>query len=247
MHCSSVCLYDECITPSVWDYPNITRPFSILYYVLGGSAYYTFEGVEKPFEKGHIYILPAGEVFSLREDGDDKFCAAYVHFYTTTAIKDVVDIDVSSDGFLCDTVEMLRNYIKDRTHALRVKSIIEMLLSYVFEGDCAKISSLAEKIKAYVENNFVSVFKNSDLSCVFNYSNSYLVKIYKSEFKMTPKQYASRLVLRKSVELLDGGMTVNQVSARLEFSSPENFSRFFKSSYACSPKYYAKKYKNSNL
>ena len=247
MQCSSVCLFDECVTPNGWNYPNITRPFSILYYVIGGSAYYTFGGEEKPFLRGHLYIMPAGEVFSLREDENDKFHAAYVHFYTTPAIKTVLDIDVSGDDFLCDAVSLLRKYVKCRMRALRVKSAVEMLLSYISESKTEKAPSLPEKIKMYVENNFVSVFKDSDLSGVFNYSNSYLTKLYKTEYKMTPKQYASRLVLRECVTLLDSGMAINEISSRLEFSSPENFSRFFKSAYACSPSYYARKYKNSNL
>ena len=73
MRCTAITSYNECLTPKEWDFPNITRPFSIIYYVLGGSAFYTVDGVERPFEKGHLYILPANQTFSLREDPEDKF------------------------------------------------------------------------------------------------------------------------------------------------------------------------------
>ena len=51
MQCTSVISYKECLTPEQWNYPNITRPFSILYYVLGGCAFYRINGTEHRFEK----------------------------------------------------------------------------------------------------------------------------------------------------------------------------------------------------
>ncbi len=244
MQCTSVCAFNECITPSKWDFPNITRPFSIIYYALGGTAYYKIDGEEHRFEKGHLYILPAGKVFSLYENDNDKFYSVYVHAYTFPEVDRVIEIDVSRDEFLFDTLTFLRKYVKDKNNTDKVKSLVGMLMSYLFEKQSISDTSLAQRMKRYIENDFVSVFKNSSLSSVFNYSNSYLVKIYKNEFKLTPKQYAEQLVLRESVILLEEGMTINEISARLEFSSPENFSRFFKGVYGCSPSVYRRKYKN---
>ena len=244
MQCTSVCAFNECITPSKWDFPNITRPFSIIYYALGGTAYYEIDGEEHIFKKGHLYILPVGKVFSLYENDKDKFYSVYVHAYTFPEIDRVIEIDVSCDEFLLDTLTMLRKYVKDKNNTDKVKSLVGMMFSYLFEKESITDSSLVQRMKAYIEKNFVSVFKHSNLSSVFNYSNSYLVKIYKNEFKLTPKQYAEQLVLRESALLIADGVSINEVAARLEFSSPENFSRFFKSHYGCAPSVYRNKYKD---
>ena len=86
MQCISIGPYGERYTPNEWDFPNITRPFSIVYYALGGSAFYTVDGVERPFEKGHLYIFPANRVYSLREDKRDKFYLMFVHAFTSPEI-----------------------------------------------------------------------------------------------------------------------------------------------------------------
>jgi two-component system response regulator YesN len=138
----------------------------------------------------------------------------------------------------------LRKYVASKNNIDKVKGLVGLIISYVCEKQSVSEISLAQKIKAHIEGDFVSVFKNSDLSGIFNYSSSYLVKIYKNEFKITPKHYAEQLVLRESVILLCAGMPVNEISARLEFSSPENFSRFFKSYYGCAPSVYREKYKH---
>lgn len=244
MQCTSVSAFKECRTPNKWNFPNITRPFSILYYALGGTAFYSIDGEEHRFVAGHLYILPANKVFSLYEDENDKFYSVYVHAHTFPEIDKVIDVATQGDEFLLDTLTLLRKYVASKNNADKVKGLVGLIISYVCEKQSVSEISLAQKIKAHIEGDFVSVFKNSDLSGIFNYSNSYLVKMYKNEFKITPKQYAEQLVLHESVMLLGEGMSISEISARLEFSSPENFSRFFKGFYGCSPSVYREKYRN---
>ena len=243
MYCTSITSCDECYTPAVWNYPNITRPFSIIYYALGGSAFYTVDGTELPFEKDHLYILPANRVFSLREDPNDKFYSVYVHAFTSPEIDSVIDIDVKNDDFVFETLRFIRKYakMKDCSH---VRHLTGMLLSYVFEVSAETELSLPIKLKNYIDKNFIKVFNASDLSSRFNYSGSYLSKIFKDKYNVTPKQYAKQLILKEAVLLLDKGTSVYETAERLEFSSPENFSRFFKGYYGYSPSQYVKKFKN---
>lgn len=241
MQCTSITSYGECITPSKWDFPNITRPFSIIYYALGGSAYYKIDGEERRFEKDHLYILPANKVFSLREESEDKFYSVYIHAFTSPEISSVIDVDVRDDAFLFDLLCMMRRYIHDKEGVYTLK-LTETLISYVFERTKNREEPLCVKVKEYIDLNFVSVFKRSDLSGKFNYSSSHIVKIFKSQYNITPRQYAKQLIMHESALLLQKGMSVCEISARLQFSSPENFSRFFKSCYACAPSEYARRF-----
>ena len=249
MHCTSIVSYHECYTPRVWNFPNITRPFSIIYYALDGSAFYAIDGKERPFEKEHLYILPVGKVFSLREDPDDKFYSVYIHAFTSPEIDSVIDIDVNKYPFIKDTLLVVRKYskVKSDTNAVYIKSLTDMLLSHIFESLTETEESLPLSIKKYIDENFIKTFNESNLSDYFNYSNSYLTKLLREKYNITPKQYAKQLILENAVSLLKKGLSVQNVAEQLEFSSPENFSRFFKGYYGFSPTQYVKRFKNSPI
>lgn len=243
MQCTSVVSYRECITPEKWNFPNITRPFSIMYYVLGGSAFYRINGETHRFERGHLYLLPANRVYSLWEDEADKFYALYIHAYTAPCLDRVVDIDVGRDAFLCDTLEMMRRF-SDQRDTLYMQKLCEMLISYIGDTVLDAPAPLAAAVRRYIDENYVKVLRKSDLSGQFNYSKSHLVKVFKSEYDLTPKQYAEQLVLREIVLLLQQGRSVREIAQALDFSSPENLSRFFKGCYGCSPTQYVKRFKH---
>lgn len=243
MQCISVCSHNERRTPAVWDFPNITRPFSIIYYVLGGSAFYSADNTEIPLKEGHLYILPANKLFSLREDPEDKFYSLYIHAYTSPEVDELIDVDVRGDSFIERTLELMRAYAKEKEE-IYVRMLCDMLLCYISERHGDEVFPLAAKIKSYIDHNYVSVFKGEDLPRHFNYSRSHLTKIFKERYSLTPKQYARQLILGEIVALLCKGASVSSVAEKLDFSSPENLSRFFKSCYGCSPTEYRKKFKH---
>jgi len=246
MHCTSITSCHECITPKEWNYPNITRPFSILYYALGGSAFYSMNGVERPFEPGHLYILPANRVFSLREDPDNKFYSVYIHAYTSPEIHSVMDVDENQDAFLKDVLQLVRKYAKGQSqlHRVYIKNLTELILSHVFETMTDTQERMHVKIKNHIEANYLAVFHQGDLSAQLNYSNSYLTKLFREKYNLTPKQYAKQLVMKEAALLLGQGKPVHAVAEQLAFSSPENFSRFFKSCYGYCPSQYIKRFKH---
>ena len=246
MQCISIGPYGERFTPEEWDFPNITRPFSLVYYALGGSAFYTVDGIERPLLKNHLYIFPANRVFSLREDKRDKFYLMFVHAFTSPEVDTVIDIDVESDAFVSHTLELARVYVKN-WHEIYVRKLIDMLLSYIFETRGGEETALPEKIKNYIDANFVTVFKQNDLSRQFNYSGSHISKVFKEKYNLTPKQYARQLVLKEIVNLLFKGESVSYIAERLGFSSPENLSRFFKGRYGYSPSEYKKRFGGSTV
>ena len=122
-----------------------------------------------------------------------------------------------------------------------------MLLSYIFESLTETEESLPLSIKKYIDENFIKTFNESNLSDYFNYSNSYLTKLFREKYNITPKQYAKQLILENAVTLLKKGLSIQNVAEQLEFSSPENFSRFFKGYYGFSPTQYVKRFKNSPI
>jgi len=243
MQCISISSYNKCLTPATWDFPNITRPFSILYYVLGGTAFYTIDGKEKRFEKGHLYILPANRRFSLREDPNDKFYSVYIHAFTSPEIDSLIHVNVQEDEFLRSVLELTERYAKcdDPTY---IHHLTAMMLDYLDKRQTLAKPQLPELIKEYIDFNFIETFKHNDLSERFNYSASHLSKVFREQYNLTPKQYARQLVMREAVLLLRESCSIAEIADRLLFSSPENFSRFFKAYGGCAPTEYARRFKD---
>jgi two-component system response regulator YesN len=156
---------------------------------------------------------------------------------------------VNKYPFIKDTLLVVRKYskVKSDTNAVYIKSLTDMLLSYIFESLTETEESLPLSIKKYIDENFIKTFNESNLSDYFNYSNSYLTKLFREKYNITPKQYAKQLILENAVSLLKKGLSVQNVAEQLEFSSPENFSRFFKSYYGFCPSQYIKRFKNSPI
>jgi AraC-like DNA-binding protein len=182
----------------------------------------------------------------MRELPYDKFYSVYIHAYTFPEINEVIEIDVSADAFLSDTLNMIRKYVKiDRHDTTYVQRLTDMLLAYISNTAYRNDSPIHLKIKKYIEKNFINVFKENNLSIEFNYSNSHLSKIFKNEYNMTPKQYAEQLILKEITVLLHEELSVSDISRKLCFSSPENMCRFFKAAYGCSPSEYIRKFGRS--
>jgi AraC-like DNA-binding protein len=239
MKFSSIVDYNECITPMGWKFDNITRPFTILYYVLGGTAYYTVDGISKKFLKDRLYIIPANTVISEHEDTRDKFYSLYIHAYTELSKGGILEIDVNSDSFIFDTLALMRKYVAERSTAC-IESLTDMLVSYICNSSEKNDVPLYRKIKDYIEKNPEKVFKSENLTERFNYSKSHINRIFKENMALTTKQYAMRIILTRSLQMLYDGLCVREISDKFEFSSPENFSRFFKKFYGVSPKQYVK-------
>lgn len=240
MQCKTICLYGEAVTDSDWSYTDITRPFSVLLYILGGSAFYTIDGVETPLKKGHLYLLPANCTYSLREDPQDKLNRLYVHVFTTPEINCLIDVDVYGDTFVAQTLSSIRAFIGCEDSYLYVYHLTNMLLSYVCETVTEGKLPLHTRVHNYIDRHYIQIFQRDDLEERFNYSASHISKVFRQEYGLTPKQYAKKLLLEEIIAMMQQGLSVTQIAEHLEFSSPGNLSRFFKENCGCSPKEYLK-------
>jgi AraC-like DNA-binding protein len=216
----------------------------MIYYAVSGSGSFTFDGVNQPFIKNHLYIFPANMPVSLYNNVEDEFKLLFVHVYINPVPTKLIHLDLSEDKFLEHNIKLLRMYIK-KPDKIYTQKLTEMLVSYLMERHDVS-SSISREIKSYIERNYLEVYKNSDLSSVFNYSNSHIIKIFKDEYNTTPRKYALKLLLQHILALLKEGQQINQIAATLDFSSPENFSKFFKKNFGNSPSEVAKSLKRQN-
>lgn len=94
-----------------------------------------------------------------------------------------------------------------------------------------------DDIFAYVEENYAYIKTVAELAEHFDVSESYLFRIFKQRYDMTPKTYINKLRIKnicKRLKYSEG--TIKSVVAEYGFESYEYFSRVFKKEMGCGPR-----------
>lgn len=113
------------------------------------------------------------------------------------------------------------SFLKFFTYLLRTYGYTE--LSYNAE------QSTAAKIRNYLENNLQRPVHTRELATVFHLDESYLGKLFRREFGISPiKYHQSERIMRSRDMLLYTNASVSDVAQRMGFSSVNDFSRAYK-------------------
>ncbi len=214
------------------------HPFSIVYYILEGGAFYEIDGVRGEFKEGKLYILPANRRFSVYADENVQMNHLYFHTYTYPEIERLIVLDPDEDEFLLAILTELRRFTtNEQSWALTLPSqkLLELLISYVSEIESNANLPLPARIKQYIEKNYIHLFKRNDLDTVFGYSISRINHFFKSAYGMTTVKYRDILITKHIVTLLKEGRPSKLIAEELGFSSPAAFCRFVKTKYGVIP------------
>ena len=94
-------------------------------------------------------------------------------------------------------------------------------------------------VKAYIERNLDRRVTLEDLSSVAHFNSSYLIRIFREEYGMSPLQYHMMLRMEKAKALIRfTNMPISEISVQLGFSTLQDFSRAFKRADGHNPTYY---------
>ncbi len=103
----------------------------------------------------------------------------------------------------------------------------------------AELADLMQFMSVNVEKNITL----ADLADHCSFSKWYLIHIFKTYFNMTPIRYFNTLKYNHAKKLLlySSEMSLKEITFRLNFDSPQAFSRWFKHQDGRSPGYYRRK------
>ena len=238
----NILLASESFTHNNWVYKDISVGFSRLYYIIDGEGYYEQDGKTVRFKKGHLYLTPVRQRFTLYENPDNKLLHTYCHIVTMPEITHFVEIEVKPDTPLADAVLLWRKYIRSKDNALII-STAQFLVSLISEQVGVK-DTVADKAKHYLDTLKAKNVDMSDMSASLGYSREHITRAFCSVYRLTPKQYFNSRRMNAALTKLCEGETVKTVADRLGFCSPYSFSKAFKKHFGLSPTKYIIKIKS---
>lgn len=245
-------------TPSAeWPYlinSNVTR--NRLYYICEEGASYHYRGVQKPFIKGHLYIIPAamGVKFSLEKE---TFRHVYVDYVDVSGVifSNVVEIDVKEYPFIEYQLESLRCFMEiyvpngankfpgsTRTLFYKYQSRIITACTTIFY-DVVEITPYVVNIPhtisrclEYISKNYINNITIEELAQMSGMSQSYFTKLFRKYTGKTPHNYLKDFRLDVAVNLLREEIPISEVAELVGFQYNSSFTAVFKKKYGCSPK-----------
>jgi len=110
------------------------------------------------------------------------------------------------------------------------------------------VPSVLLKVILYIQQNYHCIITLEDISCEFQLSKQYIIRLFNQHLNTTVTSYINSLKLFHSLELLKySTMNIGEVAAFLGFNNAYYFSRMFKKAYHLTPSEYIQSELNCNL
>lgn len=232
-----------------WNKVRFTSPhYSKLYFILGGDAYISYNGLKHPLLAGHVYLIPTDLIY-------DNGCDTGIHFlYFNIRL-----INKSGYDFLGNYSEMLEceynsinimrlvdKYSSDElADSLFVKNnIFDALLELLSTMPDTRLtnkkhSQCVSRALNYIHENLtVGLGINEICGSVYS-ARSTLNKKFKNEVGIPIGKYIDSEIMSRCEQLLiDTDMSISQISERFGFCDQFYFSRRFKEKFGVTPQKY---------
>ena len=131
------------------------------------------------------------------------------------------------EGFLIGLLRDATNQKEKRWDAVTLEKALE--------------NRLVKDIKDYIEKHISERITMAQISEHVHYSRSYIAEQFQKSMGMSVAAYISERRIEQSKEyLVQGKLTISQISERLGFSTVQYFSKCFKDAVGVAPSHYAK-------
>lgn len=250
-----------------WDetyaYAGEYHDFPEIVYVVDGEVEVTENERVYHMKKGDWILHDSMEFHSIRSAGQTHPHVYIVSFYTPGVfpenLKDgVFTLSLTEEEIYCDLFKRIYKTFphKDTPPYLRQVLALELSvflirlsLNQTTDRRLSNSKSAQEyrKVVRAMQDKVCDNVTLSDLSRECHISVSYIKSLFDHYAGISPKQFYARLRRTEALRLLSDGLSVGEVSERMNFSSPNYFSVFMKQHLGMSISEYLKTRKPANL
>jgi len=161
-----------------------------------------------------------------------KWRIPQTHFRDAVLRSMLLDISQHAGSLAISALEQ-----EHELYALAVH-IAKILGRFHPDGWTNKKDALLLRVRDYIHNNFAEDISIDELSHVANISKYHLIRLFRSQFGLSPHQYILNHRINKVREALKNGVSATDVAHEFGFFDSSHLNRHFKRAYGVTPKQY---------
>ncbi len=228
----------------------------VLHFGLKGRCKYFSGGAEYDLAHGDGFVILPGQRVDYVADEHDPCQFIYVIFNGAAApeLMRRLKLDESNVFFRFDTDKNFTDLLyKLHSSCKNVDcggydanaNLLMVLAQLMRQSESRKIQRAAsdylKKAVDYIEYHYQYKFTNVDLAAHVGLERSYLYRLFKGEYGMSPSEFIVDYRLQKAAELLErDDLTLNEIAHSTGFCDFSNLSKNFTRRYGLSPGEYRK-------
>lgn len=214
------------------------RFYYLIHYVISGKGYLDLNGQKHTVTKGQIFIIPSLTPNSYIADDNDPWRYVWIAFTGRLApkFKELPPVlDINSTIFF-DMMNAKNNLFMQQEFLLQ--KLFELYVTLFQENLSPSYSSI---VKKYIDLNYSKNITVASISNSLGLNRSYLSRVFKKETGISIQDYIIKTRITKAVKLLESGESVKDVSEKVGYTDPFNFSKAFKNNIGINPTEYKRK------
>lgn len=207
-----------------------------IYHMDGGAVTYRDSQESFALKTGWLYIFPAQQPYEITQDPADPISCMYLHadvfpYIVSRAIK----IDTALCPDIAATLGLLQNQLAhpagDVCSAAFSMALLQLLI---------RDGHLRQKIDpALVDLEALGAASSvKSMSREAGYSCEHFIRTFSGAAGVTPYQYLLSQRMNEAVALMNQGLTLEEIAARVGYASAKSFSGAFKRRFGLSPQAY---------
>lgn len=154
------------------------------------------------------------------------------HFKDSVLQSMLLEIAHRAGEFESSSLEQEHELYSIATH------ISQILGKFRPDGWTNRKDALLMSVRDYIHDNIEENISIEDLSHVANLSKYHLIRIFRSQFGLTPHKYILNHRINKVREALKKGLSATRVAHEFSFFDSSHLNRHFKRAYGVTPKQY---------
>lgn len=222
----------------------------LIHFILKGKGYFTSGGTTYPLEKNQLFLIKPGETSFYIADENDPWEYIWVAFTGSDSTTILQNCGLLSDkpfsSFIPDkklidaldnTISQLQNKTENDYSLLgNLYTIFGCLANQYREEQNPSHNLYIRQALNYIQNNYHRNIKVQDIADHLQIDRTYLYRLFKDQFHMSPKKYLLQYQLKMALQLLtNSNMSSAEIAYACGFSDPSAFSHLFTKEYGSTP------------
>lgn len=210
------------------------RTCYLIHYVLKGKGVIEWEKGKKIVNEGDIFIIHPGEVTKYTADKNEPWEYSWLAFSCSEEVP-FLQSHVIEKAPVRKIFEGLKYFGDNANRDGYIYSLVFELLWLLSQNVDQGRVGYASYTKTYFELNYMKKISIENIASSLHIDRHYLCQVFKEKYRISPREYLTRLRLEKSKEFLTQGYTASQAAAFCGFADYSNFSRKYKSHFGVPP------------